>query len=256
MQDESKGIPRIYDDATDVVGGEPFYVWIQRSDEPLRQGQLCHAPVWYEKKNKWYLEEHRYEPGDEKESTWYARKLQTGRFPEMDGMVKKYFELEKDEILITTNGKIRPVILLREYSSDWLYPGVYKLNKWLCLPIFSYKSRHYQDWVEKDQRLEVFDRFYLPQSHRGGPGIGVEGAARFHAIQAIDARNLEPAKSMCSNGEVKMQQPYALSATALRILVYHLFKAFELFSELKIQKDDYDIFKMFVDEALDSAKTK
>lgn len=40
-----------------------------------------------------------------------------------------------------------------------------------------------------------------------------------------------------------MNRPFKISNTTLRIILYHLYKKFNLFDELKDIEDQYDVFK-------------
>src|SRR5208282_971521 len=144
-----KGLPDLYDKTCRDLGDEPFVEWIQGAPAQCVQGQFCTAVVWYVKRKRWYLEEHRYDPFHEEMSTWYAKELARSLPPAPEQNVMKYFELEKDERLISTNSKARPVILLQRSVSDWWNPtnAARHIPYWLAVPLFSYKDRHSQEYV-------------------------------------------------------------------------------------------------------------
>jgi hypothetical protein len=63
--------------------------------------------------------------------------------------------------------------LLKEAKDTWWNPvntsvqGKY----WLCVPVFSYKDRHPQDYVLKDMRLNNEIAFYIPSWYDNYPGL-------------------------------------------------------------------------------------
>jgi len=252
----NKGLLEIYDETCYKLTDENFTEWKFKDPENLEVGQFCTAVVLYEKRNKWYLEEHSYDRFDESQSTWYARKLKGSYPPEIDQNIMKFFELEKDESLITTNSKIRPVILLRKALSNWLNPtnAADHVTSWLCLPLFRYKDRHCQDYVLNDQRLENLNAFYIPPAYNSCPGILEESAARFQAIQMINENHLKPLKCECRIKDPPMQRPFKLSKTGLELLLYHFYISLSIFKELEDTEACYQLFKEQINELIDASK--
>ncbi len=242
---KSYNLPEIYDEACKLVGDEPFTEWV--SGNNLCAGQLCEAAVWYEETYKWALEEAHYDQWNESKTTWYARKVQSGKIPPPGKYVKRYFSLSNGEVLITVNGKYRPVILIRRFESEWLYPGDRILPSWLALPLFTYKAKHTQ-LILTDAQLNTPERFYIPTMRGQLPGAKEECSVRFLTMQAVREEYLVPVKVF--DVRKKMQRPYRLTATALKVLVYHLFKNLDLFSELAEQNDRYDLFREYVQELI------
>jgi len=242
---KSYNISEIYDEACKLVGDESFTEWI--SGVEFQPGQLCEAAVWYEETNKWSLEESTFDPRDEENATWYARKIRSGKIPPSGKYVKRYFNLADGEVLLIVNGKYRPVILVRRFESQWVYPGDQTLPTWIVLPLFTYKSKHTQIILE-DARLMTPERFYMPVIRSKFPGAAQECAVRYLTVQAVREKYLKAIRLMDS--EQGMNRPYRVTQTALKLIMYHLFKNFELFSELTQQKDRYDIFKEYVQELI------
>ena len=116
MPSTYKGIPDLYD----TVCGEfdsSFYDWILPPESStLQVGQLCNAPVWYERKKRWYLTEEHYYPTREEESTWraniYSGKSKVEREPQH--IVAKYFELERSEGSVAVNKNANLVLLSKD----------------------------------------------------------------------------------------------------------------------------------------------
>lgn len=250
-----KGIPDIYEETCRDLSEnsqEGFTEWRRGTD--FVQGQFAFAMVWYEKRYTWYLEEHKYNPYNESMSTWYAYKLKGHPPPKPDSYVMKYFEIEKDEQLITTNSKQRPVILLRKAISDWWNTSNTAMHEtyWLCVPLFTYKERHNQNYVLNDQRLDNINAFYIPTGSSKYPGISnVECVARFQAIQMIKKQRLKPCKCMCQ--AEGMNLPFRLSNLGLRLIIYHFYKSLGVLPELENTETEYDLFKEQIGKLIDAA---
>ena len=250
MQNQYNGVVEAYDEVCQQAENKSFYEWV---DDPsiLYPGQICYAPVWYEKSNKWILFEDNYDPVNEENSTWKVVKFKIDNFLKPTSYVMKYFQLEKTENLITTIGKIRPVILLKKTISDWLNPDTYSEDHWLCLPLFEYKTRHNQNYVINDQRFKIPDRLYIPPRYNAKPGIPLESAARFQALQMINQEYLKPLKAFCK--EKNMQYPFKIIDYALKIIMYHFFKNLNLFVELNEEGTVYALFVECVNDYIDAA---
>ncbi len=215
---------------------------------------MCNAPVWYERKKRWYLTEEHYYPTREEESTWraniYSGKSKVEREPQH--IVAKYFELEKGENLFASPGKYRPVILIRKYQNDWLNPANTSehIATWLCLPLFSYKDRHNQPFVLNDMAFKSPERVYIPPSYKDKPGGIIESSAQFLSIQMIKEEYLEPLTSMSGIRPPKMQRPFRVSNFALKIIMFHFLKHFNLFDVLldSCDTDGKTAYTLFVEE--------
>jgi hypothetical protein len=227
-----------------------FTDWIL--DNTFCPGMICNTVAWYVKTDRWYLDEANYDPMREEDSTWYAKKY-TGKYPTSNTLsVMKYFKLEKDERLITTNGKERPVILLKEAKDSWWNPAISSAHEkfWLCIPLFSYKDRHSQDYVLNDQRLNNEIAFYIPPWHGNCPGINMESSARYHAIQMVKEEHLIPLKRMCATREPQMNRPFGLTPLGFELLMYHFYTGFHLFPELENADTYYSLFKEEVNKRI------
>jgi len=251
----TKGIPDIYDKTCLDLNDSPFIEWILYKTTTFLPGQFCSAVAWYVKRKRWYLEEHQYKPHDEPNSTWYVRELQSTLPPSKTSFVTKFFELEKDEHLITTNSKIRPVILLNKKLSDWWNPinVSQHVPYWLCLPLFSYKDRHSQEYVLNHQRLFDPAVFYIPGFYSSQPGVEVESAARFHAIQMTTEAHLILLKRFCPIKGIEMRRPFKLSSLGLRLMLYHFYKGLNIFTELDNPKTEYALFTEQINMLIDRA---
>ena len=142
MPNEFKGMRNLYENAClEFDECNNFYEWLESNT--FTTGMVCKAPAWYEKNKRWFLEYANYIIDNEKDSTWFARQYPTEGLtePTPDRYVMKYFQLQKGENLIATHGKKRPVVLLKQYDSKW-FNKLHPKDGWLCIPLFSYQSRH------------------------------------------------------------------------------------------------------------------
>ena len=252
MSQDYKGIPQLYDEILALFSDNPkekisFYEWIKGSSGECVEGQVAYCVVSFFKRKKWVLKEHQYNPTDEEKSTWYAEQL-SARLPEEDsGYVKKYFDLEKGESLITNNCKVRPVILIKRNENDWWNPSSTAglVESWTCLPLFSYKERHIQNFVIDDQKLKS-NRFYIPVAHTNQPGINMESAAIFESIQTIQSGNIRPCKSFCDAD--KMSHQFRLSSMALKLVMYHHLVQTNSFKCFDAIQTEYELFKSMVND--------
>lgn len=251
-----KGMLEFYDKTCQDLGGEGFIDWDLGTNAAFSPGMICNAFSWYTKTDRWYLEEDIFKHLDEPNSTWFARKLGNS-IPEPTTNIMKFFKLEHGERLVTTNGKERPVVLLREEIDDWTNPmnTTMHTHSWLCLPLFSYKDRHSQSYVLNDQRLNNPNAFYIPSVYRG-PGINAESAAKFQSIQIMRDVSLKPLKSYCGNPGVEMNKPIRLTRIGLRILMYHFFKGLGIFDELDDREAEYCLFKEQINTLLDATQVR
>jgi hypothetical protein len=249
-----KGIPDLYDNiCLDLTNDENKFIdWFLEPSMNLSSGIICSTVAWYVKRDRWYLDEADYDPITEENSTWYAKKYEKKYPVSNSSNVMKYFRLEKDERLITTNGKERPVILLKYATDSWWNPvnTAQHEKSWLCIPIFSYKDRHSQEYVLNEQCLKNPVSFYIPSFYNTNPGINTESSARFQAIQMVKEEHLTPLKRLCVDHEPQMGRPFGLTKTGLELLMYHFYDQFNLFPELEQANTQYSLFKEEVDKRI------
>ena len=247
------GIAELYDILLQS-GDETFYQWLEHGKDS-EQGQICEAPIWYEKKNKWYFSEHNFIHLNEPESTWYAHPF-NGTLPKNNNShVKKYFELQDDENLIGTHGKNRTIILVQKYNTDWINPNhkQHDIIKWLCLPVFSYQERHKQHYILDDQKFNTPNRIYLPPVYCDEhPGMTKECCIQLDSIQTINEKYIKPVNSYCNSK--KMKYPFKITSKALKIIMFHFIKQFNVFGSSLIndieKQTEYDAFVELVRETI------
>ncbi|MDR0562053.1 MAG: hypothetical protein LBG73_05125 [Spirochaetaceae bacterium] len=252
----TKGIPNLYNKICMDLDSQYFIDWVTDTASPC-PGMICKSVVWYVKSDRWYLEEANYDSFEEEKSTWYARRY-TGRYPQSNSSnVMKHFKLEKEERLITTNGKERPVVAVSRAVDDWWNPANTARHEknWLCIPLFSYKERHTQEYVLNDQQLKNGTSFYIPSYYDTFPGLNFESSVRFQSIQMIKEEHLTPVKMLCSTREPQMSRPFGLTRLGLELLMYHFYSQFNLFPELNEAGTNYALFKEEVIERIKSARS-
>lgn len=250
MADIKKGLEELYDEAALFLtdNAERFYDWRIDPDKTFSEGQICQSVVWYESKKRWCLVEDFYDPSDEPATSWLAKPIVGEHLPAPRNKVIKYFDLERDEFLVAVNSKIRPVVLLQRFESDWWnHPGQSGGHPcWLCVPIFTYKEdRHTQRLVLNDQKLSVPFRFYIPAYYSSFPGTDAEGCARFEALQMISESSLQAVTRHCTTVEPKMSRRFKLSRFGLSMLRVHLSKCLGL--PPPAEEEPYKHFPWFVE---------
>jgi len=258
MQKEFKGIKGLYENICcefDECSG--FYEWLESNQ--LQSGMICFAPAWYEKKDRWFLESANYNIQNENDSTWFARHYPTvgSSEPRPDRYVMKYFQLEMNENLIATHGKKRPVILLKNYDSKW-FNKLHPKDGWLCIPLFSYQSRHLQKMVIDDQKLNKSNRFYFPpRLDLNTPGLINESAAHLDAMQIIETKYINPI--YIDNEQINKQQCFKIDEFILKLIMTHFLNGIGILDVfLQENSDDktyYDLFKETVNCAVEAKNT-
>lgn len=249
-QSELKGIQGLYEEC---CYGQ-FYEWIfpeHGSPPPLAaERYICTAPVWYNDAEALTLIEDNYNSSDEMNSTWKLCHFAYGlREKRLSHRPYKVFQLESDDDLVVVKCKIRPILLIKKVSSDWRIPGntAHLFDTWLCLPVFSYKNRHTQEYVIKDQSLKCPHHFYFPP---GTPGIDNESAGKLIEMQFIPEGNLTQLKKMCDEGTIKMQRPFRVTEYAFHALLGHITNFFPYMDISGDVKAWYELFAETVQEQI------
>lgn len=250
-QNKIKGIKDLYEECCDGS----FYDWVLPSQNytppPLASRHLCWAPIWYNDSEGLSLHEDKYDPLDEFNSTWKLAFFSMGtRSKRLPHQPYKQFQLESEDDLLVVKCKIRPVLLIKKISSDWRVPGnsTKLFHTWLCLPLFSYKQRHTQEYVLIDQALRRSGQFYFPP---GNPGLDEESAAKFIEIQFIPEINLTPLKKMCETLVPIMNRPICITDKAFMAVIGHLVNFLPAIEVTGDAKEWYEFFAEFVREEVD-----
>lgn len=233
-----------------------FYEW--DTDSALKIGKVCLSNAYYEKEMRWYLKEDRYDPIKEEESTWTAHEYSLrGGIPATDDKVKKYFSLEGNESLISVPGKKRAVVLVKDYIWDWLHPTTpgQQLQKWLIIPIFSYRLRHERDYrvMLRDYCFRTPDRVYMPMTYGVNPGMSKECAAHLNNTQLVRSDFIEPLTIARSSQTDRLH--LKVSTIGMKLILYHQIRSLGLLDTFIENKqssdyDEYDVFKWAVNDII------
>ena len=259
-----KGIIKLYQNYFEEYIGSSFYEYENNDD--FVDGKICVAPACYEKEHRWYLtcERDDYNAYMESESKWKALLYpEDNTKPTPNRYMMKYFSLGQDENLVIIHGKERPVLLIKNYTDDFYNPSSegYHKDAWICIPIFSYKKRHNQSYVYRDQELNNPTRFYMPIAFDQNPGMEVESVLRFGYTQMIEKKYIHEYKIYSKKD--KMKKSIRLSKEAFSLMLYHFYinnNVKNLNWELLINKEkeehNYIYFKDFVSEYIIEIRKK
>lgn len=233
-----------------------FFEW--DTDPSLKVGKVCLSHAYYEKELRWYLKEDHYDPINEDKSTWTAHEYSLrGGEPATDEKVKKYFSLEGKESLVSVPGKKRAVILVKDYLWDWLHPVTpgKHLQKWLIIPIFSYRLKHERDYrfMLRDFCFKSPDRVFMPMTYGVNPGMNKECAAHLNNSQLVRSEYIEPL--LVPRSSLTDQMHLKISNTGMKLILYHQIRALGLFDTFIENKntndyDEYDVFKWAINDII------
>jgi len=197
---------------SDIAGFEVYEGLELRDRMSFEVGQVYLAPVKYPitPPKVLRLEPESYNPEREEDTQFTMTNYETASADQEIPL--KFLNLKSDDRLFVLQGKKRPVIVLGCCESDWLYN--HKLGSGhtdklvLCLPVFTFKDRHTQDYIIKIQAFLISNLFYISPSPKG---IHLEGAARLELIQAIHKADMQPLKNVNN-------KPFKLSNYTLQLL--------------------------------------
>ena len=245
----TKGVAGLYEYCCDGK----FYDWVflkkhEKLPPDIDKKNICMGPVYYKDDEILTLLEDKYDPIHEEHSTWkIARFLDGTRYNRFPHRPYKTFQLETSDDLLVLKCKIRPVLVIKKIESDWRIPNKYFFNSWLCLPLFSYKKRHSQQYVLLDQMFQVPHRFYFPP---GIPGLNEECAGLINELQCIPQLNLYPKKCFCDISDFKMDRPIKLSDNAFHAVIGHIAQFLPGIIVSGESFKWYDFFKELVNEEM------
>jgi hypothetical protein len=247
---ELKGVKGLYELCCD----DNFYEWVfpEHGVPPqIAERFICSAPIWYNDSEALTLLEANYDSLDEASSTWKLSAFSAGtRDQRLPHRPYKLFQLVSDDDLVVVKCKIRPVLLISKVSSDWRIPynTANFLNTWLCLPLFSYKPRHSQQYVIEDQAMKRHHHFYFPP---GIPGLDCESVGKLIELQFIPEKNLTLMKKMCESGSPKMNRPFRVSELAFQAILGHVSKNLPRIEITGDTREWYETFSSWVTEEIE-----
>jgi len=204
---------------------------------PPISGQIVHAHTVYPPTDPWILKVINYNAFDESKSEYVAKRYEKD---DRSHMPIAELGLRSDENYYLYIGKERPLIVVRSVGSKWL-SSLYDESLYLCVPIFSFKPRHKDEFRIKAMGFCHPDLFYLPADTNG---CIEESAARFELMQPI------PRKALHNYFKGSPPRPVALSDEAFALFVNHLGR-FLLAKDLDAQIcEQIDIYRSLVLEEL------
>lgn len=189
-----------------------YYKFLEPSGPPPAPpmaGQIVWAHTVYPPIDPWILKVINYNAFDESKSEYVAKRYQND---DRSHMPIAELGLRSDENYYLYIGKERPLIVVRGLGSRWLNP-LYDESLYVCVPVFSFKPRHKDEFRIKTMGFCHSDLFYLPADPNG---CTEESAARFELMQPI-AR-----KALRNHFKGSPPRPVALSDEAFALFVNHL----------------------------------
>jgi hypothetical protein len=209
---------------------------------PPLPGQIVSAHTVYPPTDPWILKVVNYNAFDESKSEYVAKRYEKD---DRSHMPIAELRLRSDENYYLYIGKERPLIVVRSLGSRWLSP-LHDESLYACVPIFSFKPRHNDEFRIKTMGFCHPDLFYMPTDANGCTD---ESAARFELIQPI-AR-----KALHNYFKGSPSRPVALSDDAFALFVNHLGR-FLLSKDLDPQVcEQMDIYRSLVLEELQRHST-
>jgi len=195
----------------DIAGFEVYEALEIQDRMSFKVGQVYFAPVKYSLTPPKVLQPEGYNPEREEDTTFKITNYNPNT-PSKDVPPLKFLNLKSDDRLFILQGKRRPVIVVGCCEADWLHSQ--KLSSGpiekmvICLPIFTFKDRHTQEYIVKTQAFLFPNLFYIAPSPKG---IHQEGAARFELIQSIHKGDMQPIPNID-------KKPFKLSDYTLKLL--------------------------------------
>jgi len=195
---------------SDIAGFEVYEELEMQDRMFFKLGQVYFAPVKYPLTPPKVLQPEVYNP-EKEENTVFKITNYSPDSPSQE-IPLKFLNLKSDDRLFILQGKRRPVIVLGCCEADWLFNQKLSLGSVekmvLCLPVFTFKDRHSQEYIVKTQAFLFPNLFYIDPSPKG---IRQEGAARFELIQPIHKADMQPLKNVYN-------RPFKLSDYTLKLL--------------------------------------
>lgn len=189
-----------------------FYKFLVPSDPPAGDpipGQIGVAHTVYPPPEPWILKVINYNALDESKSEYVAKRYHTD---DRSHMPIAELGLRSDENYYLYIGKERPLIVVKGIGSRWLNP-LHDENLFVCVPAFSFKPRHKDEFRIKTMGFCYPDLFYLPADPNG---CTEESAARFELMQPVARRALH------NYFRGSPSRPVALSDEAFALFINHL----------------------------------
>lgn len=217
-----------------------FYKFLEpsgASPNPPIPGQIVVAHTVYPPIDPWILKVINYNALNESKSQYEVKRFQAD---DRSHMPIAELGLRSDENYYLYRGKERPLIVVKSIGSRWMNP-LHDESLYACVPIFSFKPRHADQFRIRTMGFCFPDLFYLPPH---ADGCTEESAARFELMQPI-AR-----KALHSYFKGSPSRAVALSDEAFALFVNHMGR-FLLSRDSDLQIcEQIDIYRSLVLEEL------
>jgi hypothetical protein len=172
-------------------------------------GQIVWAHTVYPPKDPWILKVIHYNALDDSKSQYIVKRYQKD---DQSHMPIAELGLHADENYYLYVGKQRPLVVIKGVGSRWLNP-LYDESLYACVPVFSFKERHKQEFRMRTMAFSYPSLFYLPAE---ADGCAEDSAVRFELMQPI-AR-----KALHNYFKGQPPRPVALSDEAFALFINHL----------------------------------
>lgn len=180
---------------SDIAGFEVYEALEMQDRMSFKVGQAYFAPVKYPLTPPKVLQPESYNPEREEDTTFKIANYNPDN--PLQEVPLRFLNLKSDDRLFILQGKRRPVIVLSSCEADWLYNHNLNFRQIekivICLPVFTFKDRHPQEYIIKTQAFLFPNLFYINPSPKG---IHQESAARFELIQPIHKGDMQPLKNV------------------------------------------------------------
>lgn len=179
------------------------------SPVPPIPGQVVVAHTVYPPVDPLILKVNSYNAFDASKSQYEVKRYQAD---DRSHMPIAELGLRADENYYLYLGKERPLVVVKGMGSRWLNP-LHDESLYACVPIFSFKPRHREEFRIKAMGFDYPNLFYMPSD---AGGCTEEGAARFELMQPIARKGLH------NYLKGSPSQRVALSDEAFALFVNHL----------------------------------
>jgi hypothetical protein len=206
-------------------------------------GQLVMAHTVYPPPAPWIVKVLRYDASDHTRSLYQVKRYEED---DRSHMPIAELQLRKDENYYVYIGKERPLVVVGAIKSKWGNP-LKPENLFVCVPVFSFKPRHTDEFRIETIGFRYPNLFYLPSDPNG---CSESSVARFELAQPISRQALH---NFFSGFPLK---PTALSDEAFALFLNHLGRFWMRRDIDKVVCEQIDIYRDLVLDELAKIREK